>query len=201
MIGPLPLDQLRGHVVGRPGAIARPAKIRFVRNRQPEIDDLQYALVGHHHVAGADVPVEISLFVNVFDSVGRLDQEIDFELVGSQFAIFDHVIQTDAVDQLEENKLLALKGEGVLEGLHDVLVLHGGADGALDRSFEADKARLEFRGFAFIEDLEAQHPTHVPRFENLGHAALAGGYELPEAFLDVNAGQVAPFLVRPEQFF
>ena len=136
--------------------------------------------------------------MNVFQSVGGLDEQVDLLLVGGQLAVFDHVVQADTVDQLENDELLSLKGLPILIGLNDVLVLHGGANRAFDGSLQAEKAGFELGGFDLIENFEAHHPAHVPRLVDLGHAALTGGHQLAKPFLDVDARQVAPGLAGKE---
>ena len=76
-IGGLPADLLRTHVARRAGHLAglRCRRSDLESNREPEVEDLDHAVVLHHHVRGFEVPMNDSLRVRRLDRAGNLSHQ------------------------------------------------------------------------------------------------------------------------------
>ncbi|HEX9688019.1 MAG TPA: hypothetical protein VGB47_02985 [Thermoanaerobaculia bacterium] len=68
------IGQMRLRRRARVGAGAASAAVgaRVSQLRQPEVEDLDQTLLGHHHVLGLQVPVHDAGFVGAGETVGHL---------------------------------------------------------------------------------------------------------------------------------
>ena len=67
VVGGHALDQLGRQVVRRASPVPRPAELRTIGNAQAEIDQFYDALLIDHDVSRADVPVQETPLVHVFE--------------------------------------------------------------------------------------------------------------------------------------
>ena len=198
LVGRGALDQFRGQVVRRAGAVAGLAELRTEGDGQSEVDQLDLSVRRDHDVARADVTVQESRLVNVVHRLGQLRQQLDALALQLVALGLQEEIQADALDQLHHQVLLADLGDAVLVGRHDVLVPELRADGPFVGALQAGETGLEFRGLFLVEQLQANDAAQFPVLgaPHLGHAALAGPADEFKALGDGDAGQTAFLLAR-----
>src|SRR5206468_1777403 len=104
-----------------------------------KIDELNLIFLGHHDVAGAHVAVEKTSLMEIIQSLGHLQQEVNAVALELSTAGLNEEVKTHAVDQLHYDVLFLLSGQTVLVSGHDILMAQGRANLPFRGTFQADK--------------------------------------------------------------
>ena len=99
--------------------------------------------------------MQVTLFVEIIDRVRQLQEIFETLAVKVPAAGFDEEVQAHPLDPFHHDERLAGGRHAELEGLDDVRVAKGHADGALGRPVHSGEARLELGGFLFVQDFQA----------------------------------------------
>src|SRR5262249_13821209 len=154
-----------------------------------------------HHVAWADVAVQVFLLMHIIQSVGNLGQYVDALAMKILALGFDQEIEAHPLDQFHDQVLFTLPGKPILEGLDDILVAQGRGDEASQGPVHSREARFESGGFFLVENLETDRSAQVSVAspENLRHTPLPRSAHDLETLVDVDDREVG-FGARSEQF-
>ena len=150
------VDDFRGHVVWRAGAIARLEELGRGRDRQPEVDQFErLQILRADEIARADVVVDIAGLMDGSQRFGRLPQEIDTAAFQAAVAGDDDRIQPRPVEKFQHDIVLAGGRHAEFQRLDDSRMMDRLADFAFARFLEAFEAGFECGRLFRIEQFQA----------------------------------------------
>ena len=164
LVDAAPAHLLRRHVVG--GSHRDPAA-RFLglRERDPEVHDLDVAVAGEEHVGGLDVAVDDARRMRAAQPLEDLEDDLDLPAEGEGRALSQRVLQVLAVQELHRDERRAVGVVAEVEDRDDVGVDHPGDGPGL--ALEADLPLGIFRDLR-EHDLE-RHVALEERVVGLVH--------------------------------
>ena len=178
-------DHLLGHHVVH-GAQHEPAlgHGRGLQVRDPEVHDLDLALVGDADVGGLDVAMVDPVAVRIAEPLADLPHDVELPFQGQGLALLDDLLEVGALDELHRDVGLAAVLAQVVDG-DDVAVAQPSRRLRLAQEPRLELRRLrQARDHGLERDLAVDHRvvglvdrTHAAAAQHLLHLVLADGLQ------------------------
>ena len=152
--------------------------------RDPEVHDLDLALVGDADVGGLDVAMDDPVAVRVAEPLADLPHDVELPFQGQGLALLDDLLEVGALDELHRDVGLAAVLAQVVDG-DDVAVAQPSRRLRLAQEPRLELRRLrQARDHGLERDLAVDHRvvglvdrTHAAAAQHLLHLVLADGLQ------------------------